>query len=93
MVRMTSYPTLDLKGKIQKSNNIDLFTISSKKSSLIDDIVVVLAVQVDATNEHTRPAAVSPILRGKPSRNPLRCVAILDSARVEQTKLVSGSVE
>jgi hypothetical protein len=65
---MTSYPTLDLKGKIRKSKNIDLFTISSKTSTLINDIVVVLAVQVDATGEHTRPDAVSPILRGKRSR-------------------------
>jgi hypothetical protein len=69
MVRMTSYPTLDLKGKIRKSNNIDLFTISSKTSTLIDDIVVVLAVQVDATGEHTRPDAVSPFLRGNRSRH------------------------
>jgi hypothetical protein len=35
----------------------------------MDDIVVVLAVQVDATGEHTRPDAVSPILRGKHSRH------------------------
>jgi hypothetical protein len=67
--RMTSYRTLDWKGKIQKSNNIDLFTTSSKTSTLIDDIVVVLAVQVDATGEHTRPDAVSLILRGKRSRH------------------------
>jgi hypothetical protein len=60
---------LDLKGKILKSNNIDLFTISSKTSTLTDDIVVVLAVQVDAIGEHTRPDAVSPILRGKCSRH------------------------
>jgi hypothetical protein len=69
MDRMTSYPTLDWKGKIRKSNNIDLFTTSSKTSTLIDDIVVVLAVQVDATGEHTRPDAVSPILRGNRSRH------------------------
>jgi hypothetical protein len=69
MARMTSYPTLDWKGKIRKSNNIELITTSSKTSTLIDDIVVVLAVQVDATGEHTSPDAVSPILRGKRSRH------------------------
>jgi hypothetical protein len=58
-----------LKGKIRESNNIDLFTTSSKTPTLIDDIVVVLAVQVDATDEYTRPDAVSPILRGKRSRH------------------------
>jgi hypothetical protein len=68
MARMTSYPTLDWKGKTQKSKIIDLFTISSKTSTLTDDNVVVLAVQVDATGEHTRPDAVSPFLRRKRSR-------------------------
>jgi hypothetical protein len=65
---MTSYPTLDLKGKIRKSTKIELFTISSKTSTLTDDNVVLLAVQVDATGEHTLPYAVSPILLGKRSR-------------------------
>jgi hypothetical protein len=85
---MTSYPTLDLKVKIQKSNKIELFTISSKTLTLTDDNVVVLAVQVDATGEHTR-RCVSDLARETlpaPSRNPLLCVAILESARVEQTK-------
>jgi hypothetical protein len=82
MDRMTSYPTLDWKGKIRKSNNIDLVTISSKISPLTDDIVVVLAVQVDVTGEHTRPDATSPIFREKCSRY----VVILESVRVEQTK-------
>jgi hypothetical protein len=59
MARMTSYPTLDWKGKIQKSNNIDLFTISSKTSTLTDDNVVLLGFS----------DAVSPILRGKCSRH------------------------
>jgi hypothetical protein len=36
---------------------------------LTDDNVVLLAVQVDATGEHRRPDAVSPILRGKRSRH------------------------
>jgi hypothetical protein len=35
----------------------------------MDDIVVELAVQADARSEHTRPDAVSPILRGKRSRH------------------------
>jgi hypothetical protein len=86
---MTSYPTFDWKGKIRKSNNIDLVTISSKTSTLTDDIVVLLAVKVDVKGEHTRPDAVSPIFRGKcsrPSRNPLLRVDILESVRVEQTK-------
>jgi hypothetical protein len=84
MDRMTSYPTLDWKGKIRKTNNIDLITTSSKTSTLTDDIVVVLAVQVDATGEHTRPYAMSPILRGNRSRH--QAATLLESARVEQTK-------
>jgi hypothetical protein len=90
MVRMTSYPTLDLKGKIRKSNKIDLFTISSQTSTLTDDNVVLLAVQVDATGEppafRRRVFDIARETLPAPSRNPLRCVAILESARLEQTK-------
>jgi hypothetical protein len=96
MDRMTSYPTLDRKGKTRKSNNIELITISSKTSMLTDDNVVVLAVQVDATGEQTRPDAMSPILRGNRSRHQAAILSdayLLESARVEQTKMVSGSVE
>jgi hypothetical protein len=70
MDRMTSYHTLNWEGKIRKSINIDLVTISS---TLTDDIVVLLAVQVDVTGEHTRPDAVSPIFRDTKSQpSPMR---------------------
>jgi hypothetical protein len=59
MDRMTSYPTLDWKGKIRKSNNIDLVTISSSTSTLTDDIVVLIAVQVDVTGEHQAATLLS----------------------------------
>jgi hypothetical protein len=90
MARMTSYPTLDWKDKTRKSKIIDLFTISSKTSTLTDDNVVVLAVQVDEKIGDTASRRrVSDLVRETlpaPSRNPLRSVITLKSAQVEQTK-------